>query len=321
MLMSDQSVRFAEAARRAAEWSIAQQKEDGSITPPEQGANTYYKSPYAFAVTGHPTEANRLLDWTKANALFPGGELKLTSNALALYKHSWMLQGAIRLGRFDLVMPLGDYILRCMAPCGGFFQVPQGNEFVEPACTGWGGMAMVYIGQLELARKAGDAIGLMLDQQPDPNRLYCLLTPRGELIAGDNDTFIDFTQKKQVYWRAGIPFLFLMRLYLATSDPRYLDMGQRIFDMQHGGASDAFSHPASGKSGLAAAILYSITGDQRARDAAYRQADFLLSIQNADGWWSSAGPSCDDLGVKLDHTGEFTVFLTEMAAVLGSREW
>jgi len=318
-MMRSQAGEFLDAAQRAAEWLISQQKDDGSLSPPEEGADRYYKVPYALAVTGHATEANRLLGWTKTNDLPSDGGLKLTSGGLALYKHSWMLQGAIRLARFDLVRPLGEYVLRCLAPCGGFFQVPEGNEFVEPACLGWGGLAMVYLGQLELARGAGNAIGSMLDQQPDPSRFYFMLTPSGELIVGEQDTFLDLTQPDQVYWRAGIPALFLTRLYLATDDERYLNMAQRILDLQHCAAADAFSHPGSGKSGLASAVVYSITGDQRARDAAYREGEFLLSIQHADGWWASPGAGDPDLGAQLDYTGEFTVFLTEMAAALDAQ--
>jgi len=313
--MKEQAARFAQAARRAAEWLLSQQKPDGSFTPPECGADSYYKVPYALAVTGHPTEANRLLNWTKSHDLLPTGELRLTSGGLALYKHSWMLQGAVRLARFDLVRPLGEYVLRCLAPCGGFFQSPHGNETVEPACLGWGGMAMVYLGQMELARRAGDALGRMLEQQPVPRRFHFLLKPDGQLVLGDSGTFLDFTKPGQVYWRIGIPFLFVVRLYLATSDKRYLETAQRLFELQHGGAADAFAHPGSGKSGLAAAILYSVTGDQRAADAACREAEFLLSIQQPEGWWASS-PN-DGLGIRLDYTGEFTVFLTEMAATLG----
>lgn len=314
--MGYESERFAVGAQRAAEWVISQQKEDGSLTPPEDGASSYYKVPYALAVTGHATAANRLLDWTKANDLASRGVLKLTSPGLALYKHSWMLQGAIRLARFDLARPLGEYVLRCLAPCGGFFQVPEGNEVVEPACLGWGGMAMVYYGQLDLARQAGNVIGSMLDQQPEPNRFYFTLTPGGELVVGGSETYLDFTQPGQVYWRLGIPLLFLTRLYLATSEQRYLDVAQSMLHLQLGGADDAFAHPTSGKSGLAAAILYAITGDARAREAACREGDFLLSIQDAEGWWTS--PTADSLGVRFDYTGEFTVFLTEMAAALAS---
>jgi len=314
--MKDQAAQLLEAARRSAAWIVLQQKDDGSLTPPEVGADSYYKVPYALAVTGHPTEANRLLNWSKANDLQPGGRLKLTSGGLALYKHSWMLQGAVRLARFDLARPLGECVMRCLAPCGGFFQVPEGNDYVEPACLGWGGMAMVYLGQLELARGAGNAIGRMLDQQPDPDRFYATSTPDGELIVDDTDALIDFTKPGQIYWRAGIPYLFLTRLYLATLEERYLAMAQRIFELHWNGAPDAFGHPTSGKSGLASAILYSITGDERARDAALRQGEFLVSIQNEGGWWTN--PQNDGLGIRFDYTGEFTVFLTEMAAVLGA---
>ena len=81
-------------------------------------------------------------------------------------------------------------------------------------------------------------------------------------------------------------------------------------------AEDAYAHTSAGKSMNAAAILYSITGDERMRDRALQQADFLLSIQQDERSWTVAGNQ--DVGIKIDATAEFAIFLTETAAMLAA---
>src|SRR5438128_1639719 len=132
---------YLNAARRGAEWLISQQNPDGSFVRPDLQADVYHKAPYALALSGHPIEANRLLEWIKANDLGADGELRHFDASLALYKSNWICQGAHRLARFDISYPAMRAIRRCQAPCGGFFQVAAGNDYVEAVCTASAGMS------------------------------------------------------------------------------------------------------------------------------------------------------------------------------------
>ena len=55
--------RFLAAAEHGIDWIVAQQRTDGSFCNPEDGVASYYKVPYALAITGHQSEALRLVQW------------------------------------------------------------------------------------------------------------------------------------------------------------------------------------------------------------------------------------------------------------------
>lgn len=314
--MSTESANYLEAAKRGGAW-LASQLHEGGIGVPPQGPEVYYKSPYALSLVGRLAEANHLLNWTAQHAVTKHGIVRTADpRSMGVYRYSWLLQGAWRAGRFDLALGFRNDVLRCQAPCGGFFLQPAGEETVEAAWSGWGGMGALYSGHVEAARRAGDALCTMLADQPDPNRLYTSMSPEGETLTGEKAVYLDATKSGQTYWRAGIPFLFLMRLYQATDESRYLETSQQIFDFLMRSAPDAFGHLTAGKSMLAAALLWAETRDNRAKKAAEGQAHFFLSIQSPNGYWTS--PARDDVVHRVDHTAEFTIFMTETAAALGT---
>ena len=138
---------YLNAARKGSEWLVSKQQEDGSITE----AEVYYKAPYALSVTGRALEANKLISWIKTDVLQDNGDLNHNT-----YKNSWIVQGAHRMGRFDVSMLGMDYILQTQASCGGFCATDDTNQIVEPIYTAWGGLCAVYTGHLDKARNAGD---------------------------------------------------------------------------------------------------------------------------------------------------------------------
>ena len=312
---------YRDAARRGAQWLLSQQNSDGSFLGPDLQADVYHKAPYALGLTGYALEANRLLNWIKAHDLAADGRLHHFDAGLALYKTNWICQGAHRLARFDISAPVMRYILQCQAPCGGFFQVVEGNEYVEPVCTSWAGVSTIYAGRLEIAIQAARCLASMIDQQPDETRFYCWLTPEGQLVTEDAPlpagvSFLDARSPQQAYYNPGIACLFLTRLYLATNSAEFLNSAQRLFELSLGWAEDAYAYPTAGKSAVAAANLYLITGDERARDAACSMGDYLVQEQSEEGWWRN--PHSDGMIVRLDHTAEFVAFMSEIAATLGS---
>jgi len=312
---------YLEAAHRAAEWLIAQQNPDGSFISPELQADVYHKAPYALAITGHALEAERLLGWMKTNDLAEDGRLRHFDPGLALYKTSWVCQGAFRTGRFDLARPVLSYILRCQAPCGGFFQVVEGNAYVEPVCTAWAGLSAIYGGRLDVAEGAARCLMAMTDRQPDASRFCFWMTPDGRLVTPDaplpgGAPFVDARQPEQPYYCPGIASLFLGRMYRASGQGEYVDAAMRLFEFSLGCADDAYAYTTAAKSGVAAALLYTITGDRRAQAAACRLADYLVREQHPEGWWRN--PHADGPTIRLDHTAEFIAFITEIAATLGA---
>jgi len=314
---------YGEAAGRGVAWLLSQQNPDGSLVREELQADCYHKATYALGLTGHAVEANRLLNWVKAHDLQPEGRLRHFDLGLALYKTSWACQGAHRLARFDLSLPVLGYIARCQAPCGGFYQVVEGNPYVEPVCTSWAGVTAIYGGRLDLAEKAAQCMLSLVEQQPDPKRFYFWMTPEGRLATEKRPLngaapFVDATKTQQAYYCPGIACLFLARLFLATSDPQYLAGAQGLFQISLGFAEDAYAYPTAGKSAVGAATLYLIAHDERARGAACEFADYVVRQQSPEGWW--ANPHDQGLLTRLDHTAEFVIWLSEIAATLGGVE-
>lgn len=165
-----------------------------------------------------------------------------------------------------------------------------------------------------------DCLIAMTDQQPEEKRFYFWMTPEGRLITeasplNGNAPFVDATKIQQPYYRPGIAFLFLVRLYLATASNDYLEAAGRLFEFTLRCAEDRYSYPASGKGAVGAAIYYAITGDERARDAAIEYAEYEAGDQRPEGWWCN--PHSDTMIVRLDHTAELAVWMSEIATYLG----
>ncbi|NCO41492.1 MAG: hypothetical protein COY42_01185 [Armatimonadetes bacterium CG_4_10_14_0_8_um_filter_66_14] len=307
--------KYVQAAREGVAWLHQQQNPDGSLGDPAHVGMYCYKSAYALGVTGHVVEANRLLSWLKEEMLDTDGALRDgAGTGMATYRITWLAQGAHRLGRFDVSVPLVRWLLDRQAECGGFRSNVEADH-VETICT-WGAMAPVYAGHLHAGAATAEFMESMIDQQPHPAKFYLSMTLPGQLRTGEGAGFLDMTAPGQGYYHFGIPMLLLARLYGATGEDAHLSTALKLFELTEQCAEDAYAHTSAGKSMTAAAVLYSLTGEERMRDRAVQQADFLLSIQQADRSWTVAGNQ--DVGVRIDATAEFAIFLTETAAALAA---
>jgi hypothetical protein len=262
-----------------------------------------------------------VVNWIKAHDLQADGRLRHFDAGLALYKTAWACQGAHRLARLDISRPVMGYILRCQAPCGGFFQVAEGNAYVEPVCSSWAAMALLLGGYVDAAERAAECLLAMVAQQPDPGRFYYWMSPEGRLATAENPIegaapCVDATQTQQAYYCPGIACLFLARLHMATGAAAYLEGAQQLFEISLGFAEDRYSYPTAGKSAVGAATLHLLTGDERARRAALEFGDYLLAQQSPEGWW--ANPHGQSLLIRLDHTAEFIIWLSEIAGALAT---
>ena len=208
------------------------------------------------------------------------------------------------------------FILSLQASCGGFYQSPDITTHIEPVSSAWAATAAIYTGHLDAAQRAAECFAQMVRQQPDPMRFYVNMSPDGRLLTGESDPFVDAHKTQQPYYCPGIAMLFLARLHTATGSKQALTTAMDLFDFSMRCAEDRYAYPASGKSAVGAALLHKITGDQRAAEAALQFGDYLLSQQSAEGWWRN--PHGDNTIIRLDHTAEFVLWLTDIAGVLGA---
>jgi len=138
---------FLDAGERGIAWIAAQQRSDGSFCNPEDGVGSYYKVPYALALAGRLREALLLVSWVAEHHFTTKGDFRAherkahepAHDAWPVYSNAWLVQGAHRVGRWDLSMRGAEFILRHQVPVGGFYALDGETRYLEPVCTSWAG--------------------------------------------------------------------------------------------------------------------------------------------------------------------------------------
>ncbi len=317
--MTDRIRRYQQAGIKAVKYQLSYQLPDGGYVWDGYAVDAYHKQAYSWAVAGYVEPAHRLLTWVKDNTLGDDGQLRDYNGDV--YKHAWFFQGAHRLGRFELSYPVMAFLASCQEPCGGLPHFAR-DEYLRSLATCWTGVCGLYCGRLDIAEAAAEWAVSVLDQQPEENRFYFRTTRDGRLVTPELDPaalHIDTSKPKQDYWEVGLPLQLLCRLYMATGRGEYLDHARRFFEFKLRCHEDAFSFVGSGKSSLGAALYYLLTGDDRARQAAYRFADFLVETQYPEGGWRDEREP-DLLLIYIDHAAEFNIWLQELSAILPGAE-
>ena len=326
--------RFFEAAERGIAWIAAQQRPDGSFCNPEDGVGSYYKVPYAMALTGHQREALHLLTWVAEHHFTADGDFRAPERKARnpvhegwpAYSNAWIIQGAHRVGRWDISLRGAGWLLRHQAPSGAFYALDGERRYMEPVCTSWGGLAVLTTGHVEEARRAGDLLVSLVEAQPDPERFYFQMDTKGRIVTdvptgSESSYYVDAAARRQIYYNPGIALIFLSHLYRATGEERYLNAGKKILLFTERCADDVHRFPPSGKLGLGCALMYGITGSPQGRRAALAVGEYLVETQELDGFWRlpdvepySSREDRDSYDVRLDLSAEFTAFLAEIAS-------
>ena len=334
--MTSEPYSYLQSARRAAQWIIEQQKPDGSFFEVEAGIGAYYKVPYCLAMTGFTTEAVRLLRWVRKHHFTPEGDFtgpifkarNPFHQRWITYSNAWLIQGAHRLGQFDLSFRGAEFLLQCQTPRGGFTVVEDGQSHVDCLSTSWGGMALLTVGKHYAAAAAVRCLEQFVIQQPDPERFYFRMTPEGELISRAPRErellyFVNAVRRKQMYYQMGIPLILLCRWFQVTGEASALQGARTLFAFAQRCADDVYRFPTSAKTGFGSALLGAITGEPEPRHAAITVADYLLGTQTREGYWRLPDenvyqiiPDKDDPEILIGVTGEYGTFLCEIAALL-----
>jgi hypothetical protein len=305
------------ACLKAVEYQLGFQLPDGGYIWEGYVKDAYHKQALSWQLSGRFGYAQRLLSWAKKNKLQSNGQLKDYGGDV--YKHIFFFKGAHRLGRFDLSYPVMEFILSTQAPCNGFPHF-ENDELTRSMSTASMGIAMLYFGNIDLAEKIAKCSISMLDQQPREDRFYFQMTKNGKLVTEKENSeaeFIDTSKSKQCYWEAGLPMLLMCKMYQATGEKSYLDHASRFFEFNLRCYDDIFTHWGSGKGALAYAIYYTITGDERARDAAYSYCDWVVETQHPDGGFHYEDTP-DELLYYVDHAACFSIWVMEVVATMES---
>ena len=310
---------YRRACLKAVEYQLGFQLPDGGYIWEGYANDHYHKQAFSWQLNGHLGEAHRLLNWVKKNKLQSDGQLKDYGGDV--YKHLWLCQGAHRLGRFDLSYPVMEFLLSTQAPCGGLPHLAA-DELTRSMSTAWMGVTSLYFGNIDVAGKTAQCSISMLEQQQREDRFYFQMTRDGKLVTEKENPeaqFIDISKPKQCYWEVGFAMLLMCKMYQATGDQSYLDYARRFFEFKLRCYDDRFTYWGSGKSSLASAIYYTITGDERARDAAYSFCDWVVETQYPEGGFHYEDTP-DELLYYVDHAACFSVWVMEIVAILESIE-
>lgn len=315
--MQEKIERYRQAARKAVEFQLQHQQPNGGYIWDGFVKDAYHKQTYSWLMSGEFGRAQRLLNWVKAETLLPDGQLKDYHGDA--YKLAWFFQGAHRMGRFDISCPVMNFLISQQTESGGWRHFAK-DDLTRVLPTAWAGVAALYAGRLDAAERAAAWCVSLLDQQRDKTKFYYQMTCDGNLATLDTHPkalYIDAQKPKQPYWEVGLPQMLMCRMHMATGDKSYLAHATRFFEWNFQLCEDRFIHTGSGKSSLANAVYWLLTGDERAKEAVIAFCARLVATQTPQGSWR-VGES-DSLLTHLDAAAEFSVWLQEAAAILMSR--
>jgi hypothetical protein len=308
------------SAESGAKWLLGLLEPDGSF----RGAtalDAYYKGPCALAFAGYRAEAERLIDFAAGRFLLPGGDLDGTSvpwyERFRTYPHSWLLWGAVELGREEFAAALAGFLAARVNPdTGGFRADADGTE--EIMTTSMAGLALLRAGHLDLARGAAGWLERVFHAQPDLHRGLIHVWKSGiGLTEGDGSVWfrVDASQPRQWYFQYGISAALLADLARVTGESRWLELARSFLHASAYCHEDRYSTPQSGKIGWGAAWA----GEPALVEAV---AKGLGALQGGDGSWNAEGvydahPKADNAIARIDVTSEFVALLSLMGGKIG----
>ena len=243
------------------------------------------------------------------------------------YANSWIIIGAQRAGFFRLADRCVTYMLRYQNPETGAFQSGPIESDHSGVCdttiTSQGGICSLYTGRRTQAVLAAEALCCIAHMQDDGSPLFYFCIDREDQLVktpveGSNPlwTWVDSRSDGQCYWYLGIAAAFLCQMFELTGEELYLDSSRIYLDFLLR-AKGSLTSLASGKFGYASALMYRSTGESRYWEAAVAHADWLVSVQKADGRWMNDTPDYPWYFI-YDCTAEMAFWLAEITKLLAS---
>jgi hypothetical protein len=316
--------RFRHARDRGGRWLLYGQHPDGGI------GSSYHKVLTALQVCGENRAANRLCNWIVSHEMTPEGDFGFSPTAKKeryIYKNAWVVIGSHRLGRFDISQKGMDFLSDFHdATSGGFYSSPterDANAKQDLKVVGFCGIAAVATGRMELACGVGRWLRMLVQAQPSfPYKLYTVYSrAQGLHLEPDPHDSLRYmvssdAQGDQYFFQIGIAGAFLARLFQATGEPEWLELAKEYMRFAEVANDALFRSLRAGKVGWAAALLYSVTGENKYNEMALRVGATLLAKQAQWGSWNAVtGPRPD-----TDITAEMVIWLDEIYQVVAHHQ-
>jgi len=322
--------RYQAVVEKAGRFMLDAFQPDGSFGKGAESLDCYYKNIASLALIGHSEEAMIVADLIRTRYMKDDGDFTGRSNPwfeeYQGYTNHWIAYGAHLIGRFDLSYRAMPHILKKQGPTGGFRSAEGGHYDI--LSTASAAHVCLVTGFAEQARRAGDFMVRLLENQPHPEeRFYVRADEEARPITEFPEEKASFfvvepRQKRQLYFYYGFPMATLGKLYAATGEERFLRGGAWCYDFLLYCAADRFRMPASGKVGWGSAVMARVTGEDRYREGATAVADYLTETQHASGAWvhTLIYTQLDEQppAITFDLTGEFIAWMklirTELSA-------
>lgn len=317
--------KYRTSIKKASQWLLKQQLEDGSIKWHQHGAY-YYRLIWAFAALGEVEAASKLLSWFRQEIWEKEGFTKNNVGDLCKvypYVVGNIAIGAHLLGSYDISFGCLD-ILKKYQYCNGGFANGDMDLFPNGWQENWIaaqiGMAYLLAGDLRTATQAAQFVINVWDKQPDlPNKLYYCVNPfTDELILSDESPsisyMIDSKEARQCFWVPGLIAAFLGQMYLATKEDKYIHYAMQHQDFVQNCTERQFEGIEVCKTGFGSAILYQITKEQRYLDWSIKVGDYFSRTQCDDGCWKDDRYNPSTVGQDIAVTDQQALWLYYIVA-------
>lgn len=334
---SDLLERAERARRNGVDFLLDHITPDGQVEDATGGRVTWYRFPWALAVSGETAAAFAVLSWIERNGLgsdgaFHGGLAwnPAANSTTNTYPETILAYGAVLLRRLDIARKAMDFAGRFQDPAnGGIFMTRERTGAGDPQLffpAAQFGMSAVMNGRLDAARRTGEWFVKLWDAQPAlPTRLHTIWTSDGLMteVPPDIDrrhVIQEARQPLQLFYNGGIAASFLTQLFMATGESRWLDYAKQFQQFSIDCSPVQFETKQVCKSAWGSGLLYLATGDASYVPWLERMGEWFIEGQEADGGWSNtkALEANPPLRHRLEITAEFVVHMDTLIAALSS---
>ncbi|MFO1256976.1 MAG: hypothetical protein U1E78_00875 [Gammaproteobacteria bacterium] len=293
---------FERSLEKAVHWFEANLNDEGALLGSEPVFRDYAAIPYLFSLMGRLEKAHRILHYVQKEYLRHHKEIEFDSHVHARQLSSkdelsiaigWVAHAAHRMGRFEISIPLFQYLRQFYEPEQGAFtaRAPRGEaeavlDFFSTAFLGW---VSLYGGDLVKAQRAGNYLQRSISLQPDiRSSFYLRMDDNGRFITAFESRnayyhVISRQKERQAYAALGFAVGVLGKIYAATSDANYLMTAKSCLESVQGlseGESDI-------QIAWGASVLANLTKESRFIELATVFAEKVVAEQVSDGAWQS----------------------------------
>ncbi len=311
---------------------------NGGVADRSRPRFSFYRVPWALAVSGETRAAVRVLDWIERDCLGDDGRIHggvawdpVPNRTTNTYAETSIAYGAMLLRRFDIARKTLGYARQYQdMATGGIFMTrdetgPNGRQLLFPTCQF--GMSAVIAGDLDSAVRVGEWLERMWNSQPDlPARLYTIWTQSGGLATRvpDGENRCHYVNESQDTWQyhynGGIAAACLAHLYLATGDQRWNLLAQKFQRFSMDSTDTQFQTRQVCKSAWGSGLISLANRDNSYLPWLLKMGDWFASGQEPDGRWSNT-PNIDPnppLAHQIETTAEFVVHMETLIAAISA---